>query len=139
VKTTGGKGLHVVSPIVREGGWAEVRAVAKALADAVATDAPALLTTNPLKERRSGRIFVDYIRNTRGATAIAAYSTRARAHAPVSVPIRWDELEAGVRSDGYTMASVPRRLAALGSDPWEGYEAARAPLGVSVRNALGLD
>lgn len=138
VKTTGGKGLHVVSPIVRAGEWGEVRAMAKAIADAVASDGPGLYTTNPLKDRRGGRIFIDYIRNTRGATAVAAYSTRARDRAPVSVPIRWDELEAGVRSDGYTIASVPRRLAALGSDPWEGYEDSRAPLDDRVRNALGM-
>jgi bifunctional non-homologous end joining protein LigD len=137
VKTTGGKGLHVVTPIVRDIDWGEARSVAKTIADALAAEAPDSYTTNPLKDRRQGRIFIDYIRNTRGATAVAAYSTRARERAPVSVPIRWDELEAGVRSDGYTISSVPRRLEALVADPWAGYEAARAPLGEFVRNSLG--
>jgi len=138
VKTTGGKGLHIVTPIVRDGDWSAARAVAKAVADAVTADSPSLYTTNPLKKHREARIFIDYIRNTRGATAVAAYSTRARDRAPVSVPVRWDELEAGVRSDGYTIASVPRRLAALGADPWEGYEDARVPLDSRVRNGLGM-
>ncbi|MBN2822531.1 MAG: DNA ligase D [Coriobacteriia bacterium] len=138
VKTTGGKGLHLVSPIVRDVDWGEARAVTKTIADAVAAEYPALYTTNPLKARREGRIFIDYIRNTRGATAVAAYSTRARDGAPVSVPVRWDEIEAGVRSDGYDIASTPRRLRALGTDPWDGYESSRAPLGRKVRNALGM-
>ena len=127
-KTTGGKGLHVVTPIVRGPEWQRVRDVARAIANDVSVASPDLYTTNPLKERRQGRIFVDYIRNTRGATAVAAYSTRARPGAPVSVPVRWDELAAGVRSDGYDIRSTPHRLAALGRDPWEGYEASAASL-----------
>jgi len=135
VKTTGGKGLHVVTPIARGPEWLEVRDVAKAIADRVAAADPARYTTNMRKAERAGRIFVDYVRNTRGATAVAAFSTRARPQAPVSVPIRWDELSAGVRSDGYDVRSVPHRLAALGSDPWAGYTGAAADL-VSVRRAL---
>ena len=83
-------------------------------------------------------MFIDYIRNSRGATAVAAYSSRARAGATVSVPLRWDEVEAGVRSDAYTIKSVPRRLAALREDPWADYEQSRRPVDGRVRNALGL-
>lgn len=120
-KTTGGKGMHVVAPIVRGPDWRTVRDVARAVAEAVCTSEPGLYTINPLKERREGRIFVDYIRNTRGATAVAAYSTRAKPGAPVSVPLRWDEVASGVRSDAYDIKRVPRRLAALARDPWQGY------------------
>jgi len=136
-KTTGGKGLHVVAPILRGPDWQRARNVARAIADDVSALDAALYTTNPLKNKRHGRIFVDYIRNTRGATAVAGYSTRARPGAPVSVPVRWDELAAGVRSDGYDIRSTPHRLAALGRDPWDGYEASAASLEPAER-AYGL-
>ncbi len=128
-KTTGGKGLHVVTPLLRTASWTQARDLARGVAESVAATAPERFTTNPLKKYRQSRIFIDYVRNTRGATAVAAYSTRARGQAPVSVPIRWDELRAGVRSDGYDIRSVPHRLAALGADPWAGYDAAAADPG----------
>jgi len=136
-KTTGGKGLHVVTPVLRGPDWQRVRNVARAIADDVSAAEPDLYTTNPLKGHRQKRIFVDYIRNTRGATAVAAYSTRARPGAPVSIPVRWDELTAGVRSDGYDIRSAPHRLAALGRDPWEGYGTSAADLEPAER-AYGL-
>jgi len=120
-KTTGGKGLHVVTPVHPSMEWPQARDVAKMIAERVAATDLSRFTTNMRKAQRQGRIFVDYVRNTRGATAVAAYSTRAKGQAPVSVPIRWDELHAGVRSDGYDIRNVPRRLRALRSDPWEGY------------------
>lgn len=135
-KTTGGKGLHVVTPVKPSLGWQETRDVAKAIAERIAAADPARYTTNMRKAQRQGRIFVDYVRNTRGSTAVAAYSTRAKSQAPVSVPVRWDELQAGLRSDGYDIRSVPRRLAAMTVDPWEGYSAAAADLR-AVRKALG--
>lgn len=137
VKTTGGVGLHVVTPLARTAGWPLVRDISRMIAERLAATDPASFTTNPRKKERGGRIFVDYMRNNRGATAVAAYSTRARGQAPVSVPIRWDELRAGVRSDGYDIHSVPHRLAALGSDPWEGYSASPAEPAALAR-ALGL-
>ena len=137
-KTTGSKGLHVVSPIVREGDWGSVKELTRAFCEAIATTDPAHFTTNPLKARRHRRVFIDYVRNSRGATAVAAYSSRAKAGGTVSVPVRWDEVEAGVRSDRYTIKNVPRRLAALQADPWADYEAARRPVTEAARNALGL-
>lgn len=135
-KTTGGKGLHVVTPVKPSFDWQGARDVAKAIAERIAATDPAKYTTNMRKAQRQGRIFVDYVRNTRGSTAVAAYSTRAKSQAPVSVPIRWDELRAGLRSDGYDIRSVPRRLASLPTDPWEGYAEAAVDL-AKVRRALG--
>jgi bifunctional non-homologous end joining protein LigD len=80
------------------------------------------------KSKRKGKIFVDYLRNARTATAICAYSTRARPGAPVSVPLRWEELSADVREQSFTVRNVRERLAGLRKDPWEGYETARRPL-----------
>ncbi|MDI6901338.1 MAG: DNA ligase D [Anaerosomatales bacterium] len=131
-KTTGGKGLHVVTPIAPDRGWGEARDLARAVVEAIAAEKPERYTTNPRKERRGGKVFLDYIRNTRGATAVAAYSTRAKPGATVSFPVRWDEIEAGVRSDGYTVRNTPYRLRALGTDPWVGYEDAR----VTVTDAM---
>jgi bifunctional non-homologous end joining protein LigD len=137
-KTTGSKGLHVVSPIVRAGDWGSVKEFSRTFCEAIAATDPVHFTTNPLKARRQGRVFIDYVRNSRGATAVAAYSSRAKTGGTVSVPVRWDEIEAGVRSDRYTIENVPRRLAALQGDPWAGYEAARRPIAEAARNALGL-
>jgi bifunctional non-homologous end joining protein LigD len=137
-KTTGSKGLHVVAPIVREVEWGSVKEFSRTFCEAIAATDPAHFTTNPLKARRQGRVFIDYVRNSRGATAVAAYSSRAKAGGTVSVPVRWDEIEAGARSDRYTIENVPRRLAALEADPWADYEAARRPITKTARNALGL-
>ena len=92
VKTTGGKGLHVVSPLRPGPGWDELKEFAHAIALSMERDAPAKYISNMAKKARSGKIFIDYLRNGRGATAVAAYSTRARPNAPVSTPVRWEEL-----------------------------------------------
>ncbi|HET9626182.1 MAG TPA: non-homologous end-joining DNA ligase [Kofleriaceae bacterium] len=118
VKTTGGKGLHVVVPIKRSIDWDECKAFCKALAEQMEREAPELYTSNMAKAKRKGKIFVDYLRNGRGATFIAPYSPRARPGAPVAVPITWDELAAGVDPAAFTVETVPRRLAQLAEDPW---------------------
>lgn len=119
VKTTGGKGLHVVAPIERRQSWDELKAFTKAVAEAMERDAPDLYTSNMAKRARRGKVFVDYLRNGRNATFIAPYSPRARAGAPVAVPITWDELARGIDPLAFTTASVPRRLAKLAADPWK--------------------
>ncbi len=91
------------------------------IAEDVVRQTPGTSTANPLKAARRGKIFLDYLRNARGATTVAPYFTRARAGAPVSTPLAWAELNAGVRSDRYTILNLSRRLAGLKSDPWEGY------------------
>jgi bifunctional non-homologous end joining protein LigD len=128
LKTTGGKGLHVVVPIAPQSGWDRAKAFAKSIAESMAQDAPELYVATMSKSRRAGKIFIDYLRNARTATAVCAYSTRARSGAPVSMPLGWDELSRDVRSDHFTIASAPGRLARLRRDPWHDYEAARRPI-----------
>jgi bifunctional non-homologous end joining protein LigD len=117
VKTTGGKGLHVCAPIARRYEWAEMKAFAKSIADAMASDAPSRFTSISRKALRTGKIFVDYLRNGRGATFVAPYSMRARPDAPVATPIDWDELTGGVDPASFTIASVPARIGSV-EDPW---------------------
>ncbi|MBN1631386.1 MAG: non-homologous end-joining DNA ligase [Thermoleophilia bacterium] len=121
VKTTGGKGLHVVVPIAPSADWEVVRPFCKAVADAAVTLAPDRFTANMSKAKRGGKIFIDYVRNNRGATAIAPYSTRARERATVAVPLRWAELSGRARPDTYTIKNLASRLRQLKRDPWDGY------------------
>ncbi len=120
LKTTGGKGLHVVVPIQPRLEWDDIKAFCKAIADDMVRRKPHAYVATVTKSRRKGKIFIDYLRNGEGATAICAYSTRARPGAPVSTPIAWEELSAGVRSEHFTLRNLPRRLDALGRDPWQG-------------------
>jgi len=117
VKTTGGKGLHVVVPLRPSAGWDALRALGEGIGAELVRRAPDRYTINPLKAARRGRIFVDYLRNVRGATSVAAYSPRARAGAPVSTPLGWSELAGGATPGDFTVQTVPRRLAGR-KDPW---------------------
>jgi bifunctional non-homologous end joining protein LigD len=121
VKTTGGKGLHVVAPIRRGIGWDDFKRFTRTLVEAMARTEPAAYTTNPSKAQRKGKIFLDYLRNGRGATFIAPYSPRARPGAPVAVPLTWEELAHGVDPASFTTKTVPRRLITLRADPWQRY------------------
>jgi bifunctional non-homologous end joining protein LigD len=120
VKTTGGKGLHVVSPIVPQAPWDKVKAFTKTFAEAMAADSSKYLAVMS-KSRRKGRIFVDYLRNGRGATAVAAYSTRARNGAAISVPLTWSELQTGIRANHFTIDNLRQRLSHRKRDPWAGF------------------
>jgi bifunctional non-homologous end joining protein LigD len=113
---TGGKGLHLIAPLERRAGWDEVKAFAKGFAATLAEAEPERFTATMSKQKRKGRIFIDWLRNERGATAIAPYSTRARQGAPVAMPIAWDELEALKRADGFSVAEAMERLKV--GDPW---------------------
>jgi len=117
VKTTGGKGLHVVVPLRPSADWEALRALGEGIGAELVRRAPDRYTINPLNAARRGRIFVDYLRNVRGATSVAAYSPRARADAPVSTPLGWSELAGGATPGDFTVQTVPRRLAAR-KDPW---------------------
>jgi bifunctional non-homologous end joining protein LigD len=121
IKTTGGKGLHVVLPI-RHTPWDEAKGFARALAEAMEQDDPKRFVSTAKKAKRDNRIFVDYLRNSREATAVAPYSTRARPGAPVAVPITWNELSKLPSSNHYTVSNISQRLARLKKDPWAGIE-----------------
>lgn len=112
-------------PIKRTRSWDDVKAFARAIAEEVVDAAPDVLTTNPLRRARRGKIFVDYLRNARGATAVAAYSTRARSTAPVSTPLGWAELAPTLRAGQYTVLNLRARLSRLKRDPWAGFFAVR--------------
>jgi len=112
--------------------------VAKAVSERQAADDPSLLTMMLAKAQRRDKIFIDYLRNGRGATAIAGYSTRARPGAPVATPVRWDELKSSLRPDRYTIANLRRRLAALKQDPWGDFYAARVAITSRMRRGVGL-
>ena len=136
VKTTGGKGLHFVVPIARRDGWEPVRAMARAMALELAASAPSLIVATMGKAKRAGRVYVDWLRNGEGATAVAAYSPRSRPGLPVSMPIAWPELERDVRGAHFTIANVPGILARRRRDPWAGYAATRQSLTAAHRRAL---
>lgn len=121
VKTTGGKGLHVVLPIEPKYDWDEVKNFTHVFVEFLEKNKPDLYISTMSKAKRSGKIFVDYLRNQRGATAIGVYSTRARAQAPVSAPIHWDELGKDKRGTEFNIESLPKRLLSLKHDPWEDF------------------
>lgn len=128
VKTSGGKGLHVVAPLVPAAGWDEVKTFARQIATEMASDEPDRYVATITKSKRSGKILIDYLRNGRGNTAVAPYSTRARAGAPVSMPLAWDELTPAIGPAYFTLLNAPARLAELKRDPWAEFRAAAAPL-----------
>jgi bifunctional non-homologous end joining protein LigD len=138
VKTTGGKGLHIVVPIAPKLDWDAVREFSRWVAERFAASYPDRFTTNIAKRARAGRIFIDYLRNSRGATAIAAYSPRARPGAPVATPLSWEEVENGVKPDRFTVATVPERLVGLGSDPWADMRTLRQSISAQVRREVGI-
>ncbi len=137
VKTSGGKGLHVVVPLTRRADWEEVRTFSRAVAEEIARREPQRYVTTMSKAKRKGKIFIDFFRNTRGATSIAPYSTRARTGAPVSTPLHWDELTPELGPADFTVHNLPARLAQLRRDPWEDFFAIRQSITKKIRSRLG--
>lgn len=138
LKTTGGKGLHIVFPLTRRAGWDEVKAFTKAIAEAMAAAEPQRFTSKMPKASRKEKVFIDYLRNGRGATSVCAWSSRAREGAPVSTPLFWEELETGVRANTFTVRNVFERLEGLPSDPWEGFKKVRQSITAAMKKAVGM-
>jgi bifunctional non-homologous end joining protein LigD len=128
VKTTGGKGLHVVLPIEPVVEWRAAKAFAKAFSEAMAADSPERYLTRVSKAERSGRIFIDYLRNDPTSTAVGPYSTRSRPGAPVATPLEWDEVGDGLDPRAFTVTTVPERVRGLRQDPWSEMDLVRQRL-----------
>src|SRR5437763_1113394 len=108
-KTTGGKGLHIMVPIEAEMAWNTAHDYTREIAERLAATAPGKYITSAAFSARPGKLFIDYLLNGRGTTAIGAYSPRARPGFPVAAPVTWREVEHGVRPGDFTMAHPPRR------------------------------
>jgi bifunctional non-homologous end joining protein LigD len=136
VKTTGGKGLHVVVPLIPKADWDTAKEFSRQVAQQMVRRAPDRYTATMSKAKRRGKIYIDYLRNARTATAVAAYSTRARDGAPVSVPLRWDELGADIRGNHFNVRNTPERLSQIGKDPWHDYDTARRAITAALIKKL---
>jgi bifunctional non-homologous end joining protein LigD len=132
LKTSGGKGLHVVTPIRRQYDWDTVKDFSREVVEHLATALPQLFVAKSGPRNRVRRIFIDYLRNGFGATTVAAWSVRARPGLGVSVPITWDELPQVKGGDHWTVKSVPDRIA-TGNTPWDGYARAARALGPAMK------
>lgn len=121
VMLTGGKGAHVVAPLEPGLDWPTLQTFARGVAMRLAAEEPSRFTAIMSKARRAGKIYVDYRRNERGATAIAPFSPRARPTPTVAAPVAWGELARIERADLYSIEAMERRLASLRGDPWDGY------------------
>ncbi|WP_061934828.1 DNA ligase D [Aureimonas sp. AU22] len=131
---TGGKGIHVVAPLVPKAGFDDVARFAKGLALRIAASDPSHFVATMSKQKRRGKIFIDWLRNERGQTAVAPYSTRARAGAPVAMPVSWQELSSLTAANSFTPRDALERLTE--PDPWTGYDRARKPIGQSMIEAV---
>lgn len=133
-RTTGGKGLHVVTPLADETGggpdWPAAKAFAREICARMAADSPELYTIKISKASRKGRMFLDYLRNDRMSTAIAPLSPRARPGAPVAMPLTWSQVRAGLDPMRFTLRTVPRLLRK--TTAWAGYDAAERPLSEAI-------
>ncbi len=138
VKTTGGKGLHVVAPLTPSLDWEACERFSHAVAKRLHDAEPRLYTLAMGKSRRVGKIYLDTLRNVRGATSVAAYSTRARPNAPMSLPVSWEELEASTEPIVVSAIDFPARCAAAPGDPWAAYAAVHQRITKRALAGLGL-
>lgn len=131
VKTSGGKGLHLFVPLLPRTGWREAKEFARSVAEAIVQQNRRKFIATMSKAKRGGKVYIDYLRTTRGTTCVAPYSTRARRGAPVSTPLTWEELaERQPGPDEFKVENFSERLAGLNADPWEGFFQVRQRLPV---------
>lgn len=131
---TGGKGVHVVAPLAKKNGWDEVKGFSRDVAVLLAVNEPDRFVATMSKAKRKGRIFIDWLRNERGSTAIAPYSTRSRDGGPVAVPVGWEELGTLDAANSFRPSDVEKRL--LDADPWEAYSDVRQSLTQKVLKSV---
>ncbi|RJR52430.1 MAG: DNA ligase D [Desulfobacteraceae bacterium] len=136
LKATGGKGYHVVAPIVRGPTWEELKEFAKRVAQQLVRMEPDLLVSVMTKSKRKGKVFLDYLRNGRGSTAVAPYSTRARLMAPVAAPLSWNELTPEVAPDRFKVENGPDLLSR--PDPWADFFSVRQAITKTMMRRLGM-
>ena len=135
-KTSGGKGLHVVVPLAKHAGWDEVKAFSQAVAQHMASTLPTHFTAKMGPQNRKRKIFVDYLRNNRGSSTVAAFSARARPGLGVSVPLAWDEVPGTTAGDQWTIANLQERLDSLKHDPWADYGKTRQRITAAMKKRL---
>ncbi|HEX6042670.1 DNA ligase D [Longimicrobium sp.] len=138
VKTTGGKGLHVVVPLARRAGWDDVKEFTKAFSADLSARNPGKYLIKATIAARKGKIFIDYLRNGRGATSVGALCVRAKPTAAISVPLAWEELNPKLDPDAFTPDAVVKRLAKLKADPWDGYWTSKQSITKTMRAGVGL-
>ncbi|WP_417778587.1 non-homologous end-joining DNA ligase [Stutzerimonas xanthomarina] len=139
LKTSGGRGMHVVVPISRRHDWECVNSFARSVTERLAAQSPDQIVAKMGPKNRVGKIFVDYLRNQRGASTVAAYSVRARPGLPVSVPISLDELEKIDGANQWTIHTLQQRLESAKSDPWAEYGSTRQGLSAALLKAVRCD
>jgi bifunctional non-homologous end joining protein LigD len=135
-KTSGGKGLHVVVPLAKQAGWDEVKDFSQAVAQHMAATLPKYFSAKMGAQNRKQKIFVDYLRNNRGSSTVAAFSARARAGLGVSVPLAWDEVASTTAGDQWTIENLHERLAELKHDPWADYAKTRQRITAAMKKRL---
>ena len=138
LRTTGGKGLHLVMALAGGHEWPVMKGFAEAFAKAMAGDAPSLFTAISSKERRKGRIYLDYLRNARGASAVASYSLRARPGFPVATPIFWEELRKLSGGNAFNRLNLHKRLETLAADPWDELGSRPSKITPKMRRGVGM-
>jgi bifunctional non-homologous end joining protein LigD len=136
LKTTGGKGLHVVLPIRATLDWDEAKSFTKSVADLMVRTFPDRFVATIAKAKRHGKILVDYFRNAREATAVAPYVVRSRANAPVAMPLHWTELDRDVRNDYFNVSNARERLSAMKDDPWADFLDTKQTITAAIRKRL---
>ncbi|MFM0393617.1 DNA ligase D [Paraburkholderia phytofirmans] len=135
-KTSGGKGFHVVVPLAKQAGWDEVKDFSQAVAQHMAATLPKYFSAKMGAQNRKQKIFVDYLRNNRGSSTVAAFSARARPGLGVSVPLAWDEVASTTGGDQWTIENLHERLADLKSDPWADYAKTRQRITAAMKKRL---